>query len=144
MDLGEIRQGVGQVIDGVDGLNVYPSIPKALAASGVTAVVVAPGEPYVTYTEGAGRINQNEIRLRLIIVPPQASGAEAVQAELDELLSCGTGQARALRTVLGSDISAGGTACALSVLQASVRPMEVDGKFIGVSGEMDLLIKARC
>lgn len=146
MLLGEIRSGLKAVLDDIDGLRVYESIPKALSASGVTPVVIAPRDPYVRYSEAAGLTSRNEVGVRLIIVPPQASGAEAVQAELDELFSCGTGQPRSLRTLLGTaqGISAGGTACAVHVLQASVRPIEIDGKIIGVCGEMDLMIEARC
>ena len=143
MDLAEIRQGVATLLEQIDGCRVFVSIPEALAASGITALVVAAGEPYVVYTEGAGRVNQNDINLRVVVVPPQQSGARNILAEIDALLSCGADQLRSIRTTLGTDISASGTACALSTLQAQIRTISIND-MTAVVGEVELLVKARC
>lgn len=143
MNLQEIREGVAQVLSGISGVRVLPSIPEALAASGVTALVVAPGEPYVSYSEGAGRVNMNEVRLRLVVIPPQQQGAERMMGEIDDLLSCGATMPRSIRTKLGSDISANGTACAVSTLEAAVRTITIND-VSHVVAEVDIKILARC
>ena len=143
MNLREIREGVAGLLDEIEGCNVYASIPEALAASGVTALVVAPGDPYVQYTEGSGRINENEIRMRVVVIPPQQSGARNIMDEIDDLLSCGTSEPRSIRSTLGASVSANGTACALSILQAQVRTITIN-EFANVVGEVELKIMARC
>lgn len=143
MNLRDIREGVAQVLSGISGVRILSSIPEALAASGVTALVIAPADPYVTYSEGAGRTNQNEIGLRLVVVPPQQQGAERIMAEIDDLLSCGAAMPRSIRTTLGKDISANGTACAVSTLSASVRTITIND-VSHVVGEVDIKILARC
>lgn len=143
MNLQEIRQGIGLLLEDIEGCSVYDSIPEALKASGVTALVIAPGDPYVQYTEGAGRINENEVRMRVVVVPPQQSGARNIMDEIDALLSCGTTEPRSIRSTLGASVSANGTACALSILQAQVRTITIND-FANVVGEVDLKILARC
>lgn len=143
MNLRDIREGVAEVLSAIPGVRVLSSIPEALAASGVTAIVVAPGDTYVTYAEGSGRVNQNEVRLRLVVVPPQQQGAERIMAEIDDLLSCGAAMHRSIRTTLGKDISAAGTACAVSTLQASIRTITIND-ISHVVAEVDLKILARC
>jgi hypothetical protein len=141
--LAEIRRGVAAVVDTVPGCRTYPTVPEGLAASGVTAVVVAHGEPYVTYTQATrGVSTQHEIRLRLVIIPPQASGAERILDEIDALLSCGVDADRSLRNALAADISADGTACAVSTVAARVRTITIND-FAYVVGELELNATAR-
>lgn len=143
MDLVAIRAGIGLVLAELDDVRVYDSIPEALAASGATALVVAAGEPYVTYSEAAGLVSKNEVRMRVVIVPPQQMGAGRILAEIDALLGCGSEAPRSIRTLLGSNISANGTACAVTAQTANVRTITIND-FTNVVGELDLLIKARC
>lgn len=143
MNLAEIRRGLADVLDRIDGCRVLASIPEGLAASGVTALVVAPGEPYVTYSDGSGLVNRNDVRMRVVIVPPQQAGAARIMDELDALMSCGTSEPRSIRTLLGEHISANGTACAVSVLSAGVRNLDIND-IQCVVGELDLKILARC
>lgn len=143
MNLQEIREGIGVLLDGIDGCSVYDSIVEGLSASGVTALVVAPGDPYVQYSEAAGLTNKNEVRMRVVVIPPQQSGARNIMNEIDALLSCGTTEPRSIRTTLGASISANGTACALSILTAQVRTVTIND-FTNVVGEVDLKIMARC
>jgi hypothetical protein len=143
VNLAAIRRGVATVLSGIDGVRIFDAIPEALAASGVTALVIAPGDTYVTYSEGAGLTNRNEVRLRVIVVPPQQAGAARIMAEIDELLSCGADMPRSIRTTLGGDISADGTACSVSTISADVRTITIN-EFSNVVGEVDLRIMARC
>lgn len=143
MNLRAIRQGVGQVLSDIDGVRIFDTIPEALAASGLTALVIAPAETYVTYSEGVGRVNQNEVRLRVIVVPPQQAGAARIMDEIDALLSCGDAEPRSIRSALGSDISADGAACSVSTLSANVRTITIN-EFSNIVGEVDLRIMARC
>lgn len=143
MNLAAIRTGVATLLGDIPGCRVYASIPEALTASGITALVVAPGEPYVTYSEGVGRVNSNDVRLRVVVVPPQQAGAGRIMDELDALLGCGDDSPRSIRSTLGADISADGTACALTILEGSVRTITIN-EFVSVVGEVDLKITARC
>jgi hypothetical protein len=143
MDLAAIRQGIADVLDNIPGCRVYATIPEGLAASGTTALVIAPSDPYVTYSEAAGLANRNEVRMRIVVVPAQQAGATRVLDEIDALLSCGTSQPRSVRTLLGDNISAGGTACSVSALTASIRTVDIND-VSHVVGEIDLRILARC
>lgn len=140
MNLTDIRHRLGDILDGIAGVRVYRSVPEALNASGVTAVVIAAGEPYVTYAEGAGRTSTHEVRLRVVAIPAQQAGAERVMSELDELLGCGP---RSIRDIVAGDLSIGGTACSVSTLTASVRTI-VANDLSNVVAELELTIKARC
>lgn len=140
MNLLEIRHRVGDMLDGISGVRVFRSVPEALNASGVTAVVIAAGEPYVTYSEGAGRTSTHEVRLRLVLIPAQQAGAERVMAELDDLLGCGP---RSIRQAIAADISAGGTVSAISTLSASIRNLTASD-LTNVVAELDIRILARC
>jgi len=145
VNLEDIRNGLQATLADLPDVRVeafLPDNPESLLGAN-PLIVIQPDEPYVTYTEGSGRVNQNEIRFRLLCLPSPQMGAVRVQKVLDELLSCGTSEARSLRTKLGSDISANGTACAVSVLQASIRrfpigPLEITG------AEVQIMVKARC
>lgn len=143
MNLADIRHGIAAVLDQIDGCRVFASIPEGLAASGSTALIVAPNEPYVTYSEGSGLVNRNEVGMRIVIVPAQQAGASRVLDEIDALLSCGTTEPRSIRTLLGNNISAGGTACSVSAISASVRQIDIND-VSHLVGELDLKILARC
>lgn len=140
MNLTDIRHRLGDTLDTIAGVRVHRSVPEALAASGVTAVVIAAGEPYVTFAEGAGRTSTHEVRLRLVVIPVQQAGAERVQAELDDLLGCGP---RSIRDTVAADLSLGGTVCSASVTQAAVRTMTAND-LSHVVAELDIKILARC
>lgn len=142
MDLQAIRAGVAEVLSDIPDVRVVPTIPEALAASGVTTLVVDAGDPYVSYSEGTGRVNKNTVNMRVVVVPPQAEG-RIVFSEIDALLSCGTGQLRSIRNVVGENISAAGTACATSVQAARVRTITINTQ-VFVVGEVDIEITARC
>lgn len=143
MDLAAIRRGVAEVLDRIDGCRVFATIPDGLAASGVTALVIGPDDSYVTYSEGAGLVNRNEIRMRIIVVPPQQAGPTRILDEIDALLSCGPQQPRSIRTTLGTDISANGTACSVSTLDAAIRTIDIND-LTCVVAEVSIRILARC
>ena len=143
MDLAAIRHGIATVLDQIPGCRVFSSIPEGLAASVTTALVIAPSDPYVLYSEGSGLVNRNEVSMRIVIVPPQQAGAGRVLDEIDALLSCGAEAPRSIRTLLGDHISAGGTACSVSARSASIRTVDIND-VSHVVGEVDLKILARC
>lgn len=143
MNLGAIRRGIAEVLDRLDGCRVFASIPDGIAASGVTALVVGPDEPYVAYAEGAGLVNRNEIRMRVVIIPPQQAGPQRILDEIDAFLSCGPDEPRSIRTVIGDNISAGGTACSVSALDGVIRTISINDLDC-VVGEVSLRILARC
>lgn len=143
MNLAAIRQGIATVLDRIDGCRVFAAIPDSLAASGVTALVIAPDDSYVTYSEAAGLTNRNDVRMRILIVPAQQAGSARVMDEIDALLSCGPTEPRSIRTLLGDNISADGTACSVSAQTAMVRTMTINDMEC-VVGEISLRILARC
>jgi len=143
VNLAAIRRGIASVLDQIDGCRVFATIPDSLAASGVTALVIAPDDSYVTYSEGAGMANRNDVRMRVLIVPPQQAGSQRVMDEIDALLSCGPAEPRSIRTLLGDNISADGTACSVSAQSATVRTMTINDVAC-VVGELSLRILARC
>lgn len=143
MNLGEIRQAIADKLSDIADVRPLAVLPNTPQWGTQTMIIVQADDPYVTYTEGSGRVNQNEIMFRLICLPLQSKGAERVQAELDELLSCGTAETRSIRTVLGADVSAGGTACALSILSASIRTYRF-GEVEATGAEVSVKVLARC
>lgn len=143
MNVAGIRRGLAAVLDQIPGCRVVDGLPESLPASGQTYLVITPGQPYVTYSEGSGRVNQNEIRMTVVAVPPQQSGASRVLDELDALLSCGTAAPRSIRTLLGDFLSLEGTACSVSTQSASIRQMTIND-MTSVVAEVELLIMARC
>ena len=143
MNLGAIRRGIANVLDQIDGCRVFAAIPDTLTASGVTALVIAPDDSYVTYSEAAGLVSRNDVRMRVLIIPAQQAGSVRVMDEIDALLSCGTGEPRSIRTLLGDNISADGTACSVSAQTATVRTMSIND-ITCVVGELSLKILARC
>lgn len=143
MNLGEIRQAIADKLADIADVRPLALLPNTPQWGTQTMIVVQPDDPYVTYTEGAGRVNQNVVMFRLICLPLPGKGAERVQAELDELLSCGSTEPRSIRTVLGADVSAGGTACALSILSASIRTYRI-GESDVTGAEVQVKVLARC
>lgn len=142
MRLAAIRAGLASVLDEVPGVRVFQDVPEAMPASGATAVVIVADSPYVTYAEGAGRVQQNEVRVRLVIVPAGQAGSARVLDEIDDLLSTGTDSPRSLRDLLQAHLSVDGTACSVSMRSASIRQVQVN-ELSMVVGEADLLIVAR-
>lgn len=144
MNVAQIRRGIAGVIDGaVSGCRTYDALPEALSASGHTAVVVAAGEPYVEYTQATrGVSTRHTVNMRVVIIPPQQSGADRILDEIDALLSCGTDSPRSIRNAIAGDLSAEGTACAVKVLRARIRTITVND-FANVVGEVELEITAR-
>jgi hypothetical protein len=143
VNLSAIRRGIANVLDQIDGCRVFASIPDSLAASGVTALIVAPDDGYVTYSEAAGLTSRNDVRMRILIIPAQQAGSVRVLDEIDALLSCGPAEPRSIRTLLGDNISADGTACSVSAQTATVRTMSIND-MTHVVGELSLRILARC
>lgn len=143
MNLGNIRRGLVEVLTGIDGITVLPEWPISPPWGSNTVVVVLPDDPYVTYSEGAGRTNKNVVLMRLVCLPLPSKQAVRIQAELDDLLSCGPTEPRSLRTRLGTDLSVDGTACTVSVLSASIKTFQV-GEVEAVGAEVSLKILARC
>ena len=70
-------------------------------------------------------------------------GAERVQTVLDGFLSCGTSEARSIRSKLGENISANGTACAVSVQEAVIRTYRI-GALDVTGAEVQVQVTARC
>lgn len=144
MDLAAIRTGIGDLLETIAGVRAYETIPgDVFTSSDATAVVVQPGDPYVSYAEGAGLVQRHDLRYLLRIVPPPAS-LRSAQVEIDSLLSCGTGQTRSIRAALLGDLSLGGSACAVSVLSASgLREVRV-ASVAYVVCDVEIRVLARC
>jgi hypothetical protein len=143
VNLAAIRQGIADKLSEIADVRVLAALPDQPQWGVQPMVIVLPDDPYVTYTEGSGRVNQNEVRIRLVVLPMPSAGAVRVQQQIDDLLSCGTTEPRSIRSKLGEDVSAGGTACALSVLSASVRVFPIAGQDV-TGAEINLKIMARC
>lgn len=145
MNLGEIRQGIADVLSDLPDVRVealLPNSPDSLLGSN-PLIVIQPGEPYVRYSEGSGRVNKNEVMFRIICLPLPGMGAERVQTVLDGFLSCGTSEARSIRSKLGENISANGTACAVSVQEAVIRTYRI-GALDVTGAEVQVQVTARC
>lgn len=143
MNLADIRRGLAEALSGLSGCRVIDGIPDSLPASSMTHLVLSPGTPYVSYSEGSGRVNHNEIRMTVVVVPAQQAGPSRVLDELDELLSCGATQPRSIRTLLAGRLSLGGTACSVSTQTATIRQITVN-ELAAVVADVELLITARC
>lgn len=143
MNLSDIRRGLAAVLDEIPGCRVLDGIPESLPASGRTHLVLSPGSPYVSYSEGSGRVNSNEVRMTVVVIPPQQSGPSRVLEELDALLSCGALAPRSIRTLLGDRLSLEGAACSVSTLSADIRQIAIND-MTSVVAEVELLIMARC
>ena len=140
MNLGEIRQGIADVLSDLPDVRVealLPNSPDSLLGSN-PLIVIQPGEPYVRYSEGSGRVNKNEVMFRVICLPLPGMGAERVQTVLDEFLSCGTSEARSIRSKLGENIS-----CAVSVQEAVIRTYRI-GALDVTGAEVQVQVTARC
>lgn len=143
MNLADIRAGLAAVIDDrVPGVRVHASWPDSPQWGAPVWVTVLPDEPYVTYSEGAGRPISHEIRFRLVCLPLPALGPVRIQAYLDQLLSSGPQEEQSLRDVLNADLSAGQTACSVSVLSASIRRYQI-GDVDATGAEVQVKVTAR-
>ena len=144
MKLADVRVGVADVLRAnVGQVQVAHQWPDAMAVSSATWLVVLPGDPYVTYSNGSGFAGRNTIRLRVVVLPLQAQGADRVQTELDDLLSCGADAPRSIRSALATDLSLGGTSCSVTVVDAAMRAYPIDGREI-TGAEVALTVEARC
>jgi hypothetical protein len=101
MDLAAIREGVAELLGALPGVRVYPYPPDQFDTSGsAAAVVIAPGEPYASYTDTFKR--ENALGQVNLIVSPyvQMVSDRAAWATLDELLSTGSASTRSLPEAL--------------------------------------------
>lgn len=140
-DLGAIRRGLADTLAAaIDRVQVLSAWPDALALGSSTCLLVLPADPYVVYARGIGFSGRHKVGMRVVILPLQARGPELIQAEIDELLSCG---ARSIREALAADLSAGGTACSVTVSSAGVREYQLGGQSL-TGAEVMLDVEARC
>lgn len=110
MDLKAIRTALADILNEIPGVRAYDKVPDVATLGQSETIIVQPDSPYVRYQPVNGMTNQNQVGIVLRIIPHQSS-ARSAQDRVDELLSCGSDQPRSIRTKLGSNISAGGTAC---------------------------------
>lgn len=94
MDLRAIREAVADRLATVPGVRPSPFPPDSISSGGATLVVLAPAEQYVSYQEAFAK---GLAVVRLVVSPyiPMADPRSAF-AELDALLSSGTGESRSL------------------------------------------------
>lgn len=144
MRVADVRVGVAEVLRAnIDQVQVAHQWPDAMAASSSTWLVVVPGDPYVVYSNGQGFAGRNTVRLRVVALPMQARGPELVQDELDDLLGCCADSPRSIRSALATDLSLGGTACSVTVGDASVRLYDIGGQEM-TGAEVALTVETRC
>lgn len=146
MDLAAIREGVAELLGALPGVRTYSFPPDRFDTSGAAvAVVIAPGEPYASYTEtfkkttALGQIN--------LVVSPyiQYVSDRAAWATLDELLSTGSASTRSLpEALLFGDQTLGGVAETISVDGPTNVQVQTDDKNIRyLTCELPIRVYAR-
>ena len=143
MDITAIRQGIADTFATVPGVRVFDTIPDGLPVGQFDAIVVQPDPgTYITYSAVNGLTNMNQVFL-LVTIIVQSTDWRTAQNRIDQLLSCGTDQPRSLRTALGGNLSAGGTACQVIPRSAAVTQLDIAGTQHWAA-DLSIEVQARC